>query len=531
MKNKSAPFHFEIHTKSSKPSGYIRNSYRENGKVKHDTVGKINGCTIEQLRALKAAFDGKVFTEKDIFVSDCREYGASYLLHTLAKSIGVDKLIYARNEEWVKYALAMIIGRIVYQGSKLALSKCTDYSALFEVCGIHDEKIDVNSCYDAMDELLLRQTLIQKKLAKKHLQNGCVVLYDITSSYCEGLYAHNELLQYGYSRDKKRGKKQIVIGLICTKEGCPIAVEVFAGNTNDASTVAEKVSEIKETFGVDNFIFVGDRGMLTKANLGICNDIGTITALTHSDIKKLYSTDGFQMSLFDEDTANEYILPENPNVRYVLRKNPDRRRAEGAQRTALIEKTHTALAGIAIPKRKTSDYTLGKRAEKIFAKYGVGKYFHCAVVNGAIEYARKNEVIENDEKFDGLYVIRGESLPETFTAIEIVNTYKSLIHVEQAFRSLKTTQLEIRPYFHKTPDRIKAHVFICMLSYYLMWHLKKALAPLLEEPHTITIDHVIEVMKSMQTGNMTIGGIQSSFVARPTPIQKQILQFLDSKNM
>jgi hypothetical protein len=338
VKLKSTALYFEIHPGKKQPIGYIRNSYREDGKVKHQTISKIHGLTFEQLRAMKSAFDGETMKRDDVKVTDGREYGASDLFCQLAKKTGLDKLIYSRNEPWVRNALALIIGRIIYQGSKLSLSQIPAVSCLWEVCGVKDEiNVDKN-CYDAMDELVARQDLIQKKIAEKHLRAGSVILYDITSSYFEGGYDNSDLVRYGYNRDKKRGKKQIVIALLCTKDGCPVAVEVHSGNTNDSSTVQAKISEIKEKYGVTNFIFVGDRGMLTQKNLDTCSDINTVTALTHAAMKNLCEEKNVQLSLFDETTTIEVILPEEPDIRYALRKNPRRADDERGTRTALIRK-------------------------------------------------------------------------------------------------------------------------------------------------------------------------------------------------
>jgi hypothetical protein len=279
MKLKSESLYFEIHPSRNKPIGYIRNSYREDGKVNHQTISKIHGLSLEQLKNMKAAFDGEMIACEDIKLTDGREYGASFLLFELAKKIGLDKIIYSRNEPWVRNSMAMIIGRIVYQGSKLSLSRIADISCLWEICGVNDREIDVDKhCYDAMDELIDRQNLIQKKLALKHLTSASVILYDITSSYFEGEYTDCEQVAFGYNRDKKRGKKQITIGLICTKEGCPITVEVFSGNTTYCTTVQNKIKEIKETYKISDFVFVGDRGMLTQKNIDDCGDIANITA-------------------------------------------------------------------------------------------------------------------------------------------------------------------------------------------------------------------------------------------------------------
>jgi transposase len=518
--------HFEINPSRNKPIGYIRNSYREDGKVKHQTISKIHGLSLDQLQNMKAAFDGKTIAREDVILTDGREYGASALLFHLAKRIGLDKIIYSRNEPWVRDILAMVIGRIVYQGSKLALSKVSEYSCLWEICGVTDQKIDVDKhCYDAMDELLARRQFIQKKLATKHLSEGSAILYDMTSSYFEGEYDSSELVTYGYNRDKKRGKKQITIALICTKEGCPVAVEVFAGNTTDCTTVESKIMEIKSKYNISNFIFVGDRGMLTQKNIELCSDIPNITALTHSAIKKLCEGEHVQLSLFDEDTGTEITLPEEPLVRYILRKNPARGAKEQKTRQSLVKKTEEELFKIAIPKRKADDKTLAARAAKVFYKYKTEKYFSWAIQGGRIIYSRKTDVIAEAEKYDGLYVIRSNVPSALMNTLEVVNAYKSLINVETAFRNIKTVQLEIRPMYHKTDDRIKAHVFICMLSYYLLWHMNMALAPLYNEQSvSYTHDQVIEIMKSRQKCKMSVAdtAICTYMIAQPTTTQKII---------
>ena len=524
MKLKSTALHFEIMTGSTKPSGYIRNSYREGGTVKHQTIARINGLPIEQLENMKAAFEGKTVKTDDIKISEGREYGASAMLFELAKKIGLDKLIYSRLELWVRCVLAMIIGRIVYQGSKLALSKVITYSCLWEVCGVKDD-IDVDKhCYDAMDELLERQESIQKKFAKKHLTNGSAILYDITSSYFEGEFDESELVDFGYNRDKKRGKKQIVIGLICTREGCPVAVEVFRGNTNDGSTVQDKIAEIKGKYGVSDFVFVGDRGMLTRKNIDSCEDISSITALTHAAMKELCEEKGVQLSLFDEKVVNEIVLPDQPDVRYALRRNPRRRDEECRTRQSIIAKTEEKLKEIAVPKRKTDDKTLAARAAKIFAKYKTEKYFSWDIVDTKITFSRNTDRIANEELYDGLYVIRGDVSPELMTIQDIVLTYKSLINVEQAFRNLKTAQLEIRPIYHRTDDRIKAHVFLCMLAYYLLWHMNKELADVYDSNNDYTHCYVLEVMKSLQKCKLTVGNTFFYAIAEPNELQKKVLK-------
>jgi len=528
VKHKSAALYFEIHRGSSKPCGYIRNSYRKDGKVCHDTLARINGIPLEKLQAMKDAFNGRSHSLQDIKLTDGREYGASAMLYKLAQDIGLGKLIYSRKEEWVGSVMAMIIGRILYAGSKLKLSRTPKFSCLWELCTGHStrENVDVNKCYDAMDELLKRQDLIQKKLATKHLSDNSIILYDITSSYFEGEHVDSDLVAYGYNRDKKRGKKQIVIGLICTNEGCPISVEVFKGNTNDASTVNGKIQEIKDKFGVTNMIFVGDRGMLTQSNLDSNTNISSITALTHASMKKLCETQFVQLELFDETVTTEVTLPEEPNIRYGLRKNPVRAESERTTRKAIIKITEEKLNEIAVPKRKTTIEKLGARAGKIFAKYGTEKYFSWQVVDGKLKHSHRLEVIADEEKYDGLYVIRTNVSEQEMSISEAVNTYKNLIHVEQAFRNLKTTQLEIRPIYHHNDERIKAHVFLCMLSYYLLWHMQKRLKPLYEADNRLTIDELIETMKVQQKCTVTVGEVKSEHIVEPSAYQSQILELI-----
>lgn len=260
---KSHPCHLEIQTHRRSPVGIIRSSFRENGKVKHSTHGRLTGLTLAQLKLLQAAFRGDVVPKgspEDINVLASKEYGASFCFLELAKELGLDRAIYSRKEPWVQDCLAMIVGRIVYAGSKLALSNQAKNTALWELCGVEGE-VDVDEhCYQAMDRLLDRQKAIQRTLASRHLRDGHLVLYDITSSYFEGAYEQSEIVTFGYNRDGKRGHEQMVIGLLCSKEGCPVGVEVFAGNTKDASTVPEKIAELQREYGLKDVIFVGIGG-------------------------------------------------------------------------------------------------------------------------------------------------------------------------------------------------------------------------------------------------------------------------------
>jgi transposase len=271
-------------------------------------------------------------------------------------------------------------------------------------------------------------------------------------------------------------------------------------------------------------VFVGDRGMFTQANLDANPNVSTVTALTHAAMKKLCGTEYVQFSMFDENLTTEVILPEEPNIRYGLRKNPVRSESERAGRLAIIAKTEEKLAEIAVPKRNVPNEKLGARAGKIFSQYGTEKYFNWSVENSRILYSRRSDIISDEEQYDGLYVIRSNVPNEQMPIAEVVRTYKSLINVEQAFRNLKTTQLEIHPVFHHSDDRIKAHVFICMLSYYLLWHLQQRLKPLYAIDSRLGTDEVLEIMKSRQKLTVTIGEVVNERIAEPTQRQSQILE-------
>jgi transposase len=513
--------------------GLIRTSFRENGKPKHETLFTLTGYTKRQLLDFRSALAGKSgFSTDDVQVIETREFGASKALFELAKSIGLLDDIYSKREEWVRSALAMIIGRIVYQGSKLALSRLSSLSALWEICGIDTRNIDVeHHCYEPMDRLLERQKAIEKNLAKRNLAGNVAILYDITSTYFEGDYGNCSIVKFGYNRDKKRGHKQIVIGLICTKNGCPISVEVFPGNTKDITTVEGKIKEIRKDFGVTETIFVGDRGMISTENFDSFDGIKTISGLTHSDMKKLIDDNNIQLSLFDENLGTEYISPDNPRIRYALMKNPNRAVKESNKLDDLLNKTEERLKKVANYKRKVSDAVLNQRLGITQNSYKVGKYFTCEAVNGVVSFKRNEEKIEDDKRLHGLYTIRTNVDKELMPIDEVVHAYRDLIGLEQAFRTIKTTELEIRPIYHKTEDRIRAHVFICMLAYYLLWHFKQRIKPLLEadgkgKNRTQTLDYILALLKNIQCMKLDISGIIAERTTKLSTEQEEILRLL-----
>ena len=490
MKAISKSYHIEIQTHRKNPYGLIRTSYREDGKVKHKTIATLSGLTLQQLRTMQAALQNKAVSKADFKVTASREYGASYAGFVIAKELGLHKIIHSNySQDWVKASLAMIIGRLVFQGSKLALSNCTSYSSLWEVCGIGKVDVDVH-CYEAMDKLFARQKSIQEALAERHLQEGTLVLYDITSCYMEGAYENSEIVDFGYNRDKKRGHAQMVISLLCNKDGCPIAVEVFRGNTKDETTVIDKINEMKQQYGLGKVVFVGDRGMITQSVYGKIDHetVKSISALKHSGIDKLL----------------------------------DKKR--------LVELTCAELDKIIASKRKTK-YSKAVRIGRVLDKYSMSKFVILQGADDTVTYKLDTDKIARESALDGCYIVFTDVSSADMSALDTVKCYKSLIKVEQAFRNLKTAQLEMRPVYHKTDDRIKCHVFICMLAYYIMWHMKQRLKPLAESDgvgagRKYSFDYVLECLKSIRKEDVRFMDADTSIVTVPNDEQERILNLL-----
>jgi transposase len=547
MQTNEGNLHLEIQTSRKSPVGLIRTTFRENGQIKHIQFGRISGCSYDQLKMLQLAFREKVIpndSPEAFKLCSSKEYGASRAIAQLVKSLELDKTLYSRNEAWVKDALVMIIGRIVFAGSKLSLCNHFDTTSLWELFGINDRPDVEDHCYKAMDRLLERQKHIQKNLARKHLSRSHLILYDITSSYFEGEYKNSEIVDFGYNRDGKKGREQVVIGLVCTCEGCPIGIEVYPGNTKDSTTVVDKVNEIKDDYNVEKIIFVGDRGMLTSCNreaLKSVNDLQTITALTHPEMLNLLERKVVQIDLFDENNIHEVIDPDAPSRRYMLCRNPLSAQREAATRQRLLDLTREGLEEIAKYQKALTVEKLGARVGKLLARYKMNKF-----VLWKIEADQDNEVSNNhrlqfsfderkisDEKcFDGCYVITTDVDKTIMDENTVVKTYKNLTLVEQAFRNLKTVQLEVRPMYHKKDDRLRAHVFICMLAYYVQWHMQQRLKPLFAEDgegsdRRWTFRNVIESLMSITRNKVNVNGVNFYQISDINPDQRKILELLN----
>lgn len=538
--NKKRPVHLEIQGHRKSCYGLIRSSYRHDGKVKHSTHGRITGMSRSQLRLIQAAFRGEVVPKDSCEAmksEESKEYGASATILAVAKDIGLDKAIYSRREQWVDDIMAMVAGRIIYAGSKLALSHQWKNTSLWEQCGVFGPvDVDVH-CYDAMDRLLSRQKAIENALAAKHMKTGRLVLYDITSSYFEGEYDDSDLVYFGYNRDGKRGHEQMVIGLVCNEEGCPIGVEVFPGNTQDASTVPEKIRQIQEQYGVKELLFVGDRGMVTQANAEKLKDtegLRMISALTHKQIVDLLVRKVITPELFDEHKIVEMVDLDKPSRRYELCRNPLTASRETHTRKNLLELTRKQLDQIAGAKKKSSAEKIGSRVGRVLGKYKMGKFVKWETKEGRLLWHFDNEKIATELLLDGCYVIWTDINPEQMAAPKVVESYKKLQQVEIAIRNLKTVLLEVRPVFHKTDDRIRAHVFLCMLADHVQWHMKKRLQPLFDEDgvgkyREWTFISVIKRLQAIRREKRVIADASFFQTTVPADDQQRILDLLKIK--
>lgn len=530
----------EIHTdrrrKKAYAYGLFRETFRQNGRVRHRTRGRVTGLSPQQLVSLRdfvrhgCPRSGEVACE----VLASKEWGASHAVLATAQALGLPKLIYSRSEAWVKYGLAMIVGRVVYQGSKLSLTNLWKDTALWSLCGLGKDRPDVNECYEAMDRLLERQPAIQKALAKRHLKNGCLVLYDVTSSYFEGEYRGSELVDFGYNRDGKKKHRQIVMGLMTDGRGCPVGVSVYRGNTADQTTLADRVKELKETYGLGEVILAGDRGMLTTARLSDLTEAGmrSVTALTHPQILKLVQRNVIDASLFDEQNIAEIIEPDDPSVRYLLCRNPLTAEKERRTRQVLIAKSREGLEKLSRSRKKRTPEQLGAAVGVTLAKWKVGKFFDWHVSEGKLEWRLDESQIQQEESLDGCYVVRTDAPSTVLDKVPAVNAYRQLALVDRGFRQLKTVALEIRPTYHQLDERIEAHVFLCMLAYYLQWHMQQKLTPLSEnhgagQDRRWTWPGVLERLKGLRQQTVKMHGTRVTLTSRPDDEQQRLLQLLE----
>ncbi len=477
-----------IPNRNSNPTWLIRESRRVNGKIQKITIANITKLPqvfIDGIRVLLKGGTAVRSFEEAFDVQSSKNHGHVAAVLGIMRQLRLPELIAPKNSRFRRLILGMIAARVIKSASKLSTSAMLDVkhasTTLNEELGL--KRVDEDDLYDAMDELLKRKTDIECRLAKRHLKEGSLVLYDVTSSYVEG--EKNEWAAYGYNRDKKLGKKQIVYGLMTDQEGCPVSVEVFRGNTADTRTLRAQVEKIQNTFELKHVVLVGDRGILKQKQIQeeiLPVGLDWITAMQKCEIREVVEQEGYQMSLFDEQNLVEVCCDLYPNDRLVLCRNSLQAEKSKKTREDLLVKAEEKLDKIieAIQNGRLKDAgKIGVRVGKVFGKKKhKKKYFQLVIREGHFSYTRNEEVIQKEERLDGLYAIRS-SLKSGPNAAELVTNYKRLSTVEMAFRTMKSMSLQIRPIHHRTKDRVVAHVFLCMLAYYVEYHLRRKLAPML----------------------------------------------------
>jgi Transposase DDE domain len=564
---KTGAMHVSTTTRRSGENEYtatlLRRSYRQDGKVKKETLANLSHLPPEAIDAIRRVLAGETLVNAEHAFEIERSLPAGHVnaAMAMARRLELAKVLDRSASRQRDLCLAMILSRVIAPGSKLGTVRTLGQSTLASELGV--ESADEDDLYAAMDWLVERQARIEDRLAARHLRDGEMVLYDVSSSYFEGRQC--PLAKLGYSRDGKPGLGQIIYGLLCDNDGRPVAVEVFTGELHDDKTLPSQVTKLKDRFGLSRVVVVADRGMVTTANielLSTTDGVDWITALKAPTIKKLARSGVFQPSLFDEQNLGEITdVAEFPGERLIVCRNPLVGAQRARKRSELLAVTETDLAAIA--ERVNRGTLLG--ADQIglavgpaLKRYHMKKHFEVTITDTTFTYARKNEEIAAEAALDGFYILR-TSLTETdLAARDVVRAYKNLEQAERAFGSIKGPELQIRPIHHRLEDRVRAHVLICMLAYYLTWHLKAAWKPLLftDEHRPTSPDPVAKAVRSpaaqekaqtkrtatgqpahsyrtlltelaTQTRNTTrLAGSSSTFekLTQPTPLQAEALQ-------
>jgi hypothetical protein len=471
-----------VPNRSSPPAVLLRESFRQDGKVRKRTVANLSSLSPQQVEDLRLVLKGTRIAPVDqLFdVISSRHHGHAAAVVSALQRLKFDKLLDSRASRQRQVVLAMIAARVLDPRPELATANTLDNTTLpqlFDVPGV-----DENELYDAMDWLLERQAPIENKLAKRHIGEGSLALYDLSSSYFEGSTC--PLAMRGYNRDKKKGKLQVNYGLLTDRRGCPIAISVFDGNVNDTKTLLPQVRLLRDRFGFESFVLVGDRGMITQKQVDSLReqDVEWITALRPDAIRKLVADRSIQPGLFDERNIAEIDHPDFPGERLIVCRNSDLGKLRAAKRSDMLNATTAELEKVASRVergRLVGSDKIGVRVGRVINKYKMAKHFELDIQNDHFGFQRKHEAITAEAALDGLYVVR-TSLPEPrMDRDEVVRSYKQLSQVERSFRSMKTMDLHIRPIHHRTENRVRAHIFLCMLAYYVQWHMLEAWRPLL----------------------------------------------------
>jgi transposase len=482
-----------VPNRKSAPAILLRESYRENGKVRKRTLANLTHWSPEVVKQFENLLKGGRTIEcldKAFDIVRSLPHGHVAAVVGTIKRTQLDKVLAQRATLNRQLVLAMVASRILDPASKLAtarqLSPQTHSHTLSQQLGL--ASVTKDSLYRAMDWLQSRQERIEQHLGAAHLKEGSVVLFDISSTYLEG--EHCPLAKRGYNRDKKKGMVQVVFGLVCNAQGCPVAVEVFEGNTSDPSTLKTQLTKLKERFKLSRGILVGDRGMLP--NTKIQSELKTtqgwewITALKSAQIRKLLEANAFELEKLQTSRWLELQAPSYPEERLIACYNMSLATQRQHRRQELLEATEAEFDKILAATLRQREPLRGQdqialRLGKVMNRFKVAKHFQLEITDTSFTYERKNESIEAEAKLDGIYVVRTSVSAKALEATEVVKAYKSLIHVEQAFRCFKSVDLKVRPIFHRLEERVRAHLLLCLLAYYVEWHMRQALAPMLFE--------------------------------------------------
>lgn len=472
-----------VPNRTSRPTYLLRESYRDGKKVRKRTLANLSALSDEQIESIRAVLAGQSMRPIEALwqTTRSRPHGAVQAVRVAMQRLGFESLIASRPSPQRDAVCAMVAARILSPQTKLATARWWHTTTLPEEYGVIDA--DESDLYVAMDWLLERQGQIQKKLAARHLSEGALALYDLSSSYFEGRCC--PLAKIGYSRDGRRNTPQVNYGLLTTRAGCPVAISVYEGNTADVSTLLPQVSQLREDFGLERLVLVGDRGMIShKAidSLRSLDGLAWITALKSSQIRALVQGGTLQLDLFDERNLFEFSHPDFPAERLMACRNVDLGKLRAHKREALLQATEKELEKI---RARVDSGALGGRDKigvrvgKVVNKYKVGKHFALTIEESDFQFHRIERQVAAEAALDGLYVIRTSVPKKQMNSAEAVRSYKALAEVERAFRSMKTIDLHIRPIHHHLADRVRAHIFLCMLAYYVEWHMREAWRELL----------------------------------------------------
>lgn len=484
-----------VPNRNSPPATLLREGWREGKKTRKRTLANISDWPKHKIETLRRLLrDEALVSPHDLFHTEqTLPHGHVEVILAMIRKLGLESMISSKPCRERDMVVAMIAERLIHPCSKLATTREWHTTTLAEELRVQDANED--DLYAAMDWLLGRKQRIEKKLAQRHLSDGCTVLYDVSSSYYEGRTC--PLARFGHDRDGQKGLPIIVYGVLTDAEGRPVAIEIYPGNTGDPTTVADQVGKLRKQFGLSRVVVVGDRGMLTQPQIERIKQhpaMGWITALTSVAVRSLLEKGALQLSLFDEKNLAEISSPDYPGERLMACYNPLLDNERSRKRRELLEATDQGLAKIAKQvarrtKKPLKEAEIALKLGKVFGRYKVGKHYNCTVGNGTFRWSRNEESIKQEAKLDGIYVIRTSEPKARLSAEDTVRSYKSLSQVEYAFRCLKGIfDVLVRPIRHRTKDRVPAHFFLCLLAYYVEWHMRRDLAPILFEDDELPED-------------------------------------------